>query len=91
MSFFTGFILGVIGLLLLLVFVGIMLGPRDEARAEDQPHGGQGRVRQQRRGPRRRPVAARRSRAMSAAQAKHVADLSGDAEAARSPKRGRRT
>ena len=49
MSFFTGFILGVIGLLLLLVLVGILLGPRDEARAEDPPPEGQERVRHRRR------------------------------------------
>jgi hypothetical protein len=85
MSFFTGFILGVAGLLLLLVLVGILLGPRAEARAQDPPPDGQGRVRQRRRVPRRRPVAARPGRAMNAAQAKHVAELSAEAESARSP------
>ena len=91
MSLFTSFILGVIGLLLLLVFVGVLLGPRDEARDQDPPPGGQGRVRPKRRGPRRRTLAARRGRVMNAAQAKHVAELSGEAETARSPKPGRRT
>ena len=91
MSIFTGFILGVVGLLLLLVLVGILLGPRDEARAQDPPGKGQGRVRARRRGPRRRPLAARRGRVMNAAQAQHVAELSGEAETARSPEHGRRT
>ena len=91
MSFFTGFILGVTGLLLLLVLVGILLGPRDEARAEDPPRGPQGRVRPKRRGPRRRPLAARRGRALNAAQARHVAELSVEAETARSPEQERRT
>ncbi len=90
MSFFTGFILGVIGLLLLLVLVGILLGPRDEARAEDPPSDGQGRMRRKRRIPRRGSVAARRGRAMNAAQAQHVAELSGAAETARPPGQERR-
>lgn len=90
MSIFTGFILGVVGLLLLLVFVGILLGPRDEARAQDPPPDGQGRVRQKLRRPHRRPLAARRGRSMNAAQARHVAELSGEAETARSPEHGRR-
>jgi len=91
MSIFTGFILVVIGLLLLLVFVGILLGPRDEARAQDPPQDGQGRVRPKRRRPRRRPVAARQGRAMNAAQAQHVAELSGAAETSRAPEDGRHT
>ena len=91
MSFFTGFILGVIGLLLLLVLVGILLGPRDEARAEDPPPDGQGRMRPKRRRPHRRPLAARRGRAMNAAQAQHVAELSGEAETSRAPEDGRHT
>jgi len=87
MSFFTGFILGVIGLLLLLVLVGIVLGPRDEARAADPASDGSRRMRVKARAAVHRPRSARRSRAMNAAQSRHVAELSGDAETARSPER----
>ena len=88
MSFFTGFILGVTGLLLLLVLVGILLGPRDEARAEDRRADGQRRARPRRRRPRRRPAAERGGRVLNAAQAQHVAELSGEARTARSHEPG---
>jgi len=90
MSFFTGFILGVAGLLLLLVLVGLLLGPRDEARAADPASGRSRRMRAKRRVATRGPLAARRGRALNAAQARHVAELSGEAESARAPERGRR-
>ena len=91
MPFFTAFILGVTGLLLLLAVVGLLLGPRDEARAEDRRADGQRRARPRSRRPRRRPAAERGGRVLNAAQAQHVAELSGEAETARSPEHGRRT
>ena len=89
MPFFTAFIIGVAGLLLLAV-VGLLLGPRGEARAEDPATDPQGRVRPGRRR-RRRAAAARRDRVMNAAQSQHVAELSGEARTARAPKPSRRT